>query len=97
MLGKTRYVFFELHIDGTKMGEWGVDLALENQGRTSRSWWATTGGPGLEERKFVFGAAGEGRDGGLIEVHVWRATSRRPRRSSSPVKYFPPDVASGVV
>ncbi|KAK0720402.1 hypothetical protein B0H67DRAFT_609047 [Lasiosphaeris hirsuta] len=81
-----RYMLFRLSINTQRMLSWGRDLAIDAEltGSVATSFWIPHGEYGneygMEGKSFVFLPDGSmPHDGGCIEVHVFRASSRKAR------------------
>lgn len=89
------HVFFKVLMNGRSVTSWGIDPAVHSSGSVMRAlyepcdkWHYKEAGvvlkrQGIESRCFYFtstpAAVPVADDGGLIEVHVFRAKGRRPR------------------
>ncbi|KAK3986297.1 hypothetical protein QBC44DRAFT_384148 [Cladorrhinum sp. PSN332] len=82
-----KFIFFRLYINSRPIAAWGVDLAARTRGKVVKSLWAPgaryNDQVGFEGRNFVFLPGEEKKsvaeEGGLIEVHAFRAKERRAR------------------
>jgi hypothetical protein len=80
-------MFFRLYMNARPIAAWGVDLRIQQTGKVVRSLWAPcemyNKQAGFEGRNFVFLPGQEfksvAEDGGLIEIHAFRARARRAR------------------
>lgn len=89
------HLFFKLHMNGRHITSWGIDPKIKSQGRVEKAlyepcdrWIQEENGvvfkqEGIEARYFYFVSNQQqlpvADDGGLIEVHVFRAKGRKRR------------------
>lgn len=89
------YLFFKLYMNGRHITSWGIDPKVKSQGRVEKALYEPCDRWNQEENGLVFKQEGiEARyfyfvsdqqqlsvadDGGLVEVHVFRAKGRKRR------------------
>ncbi|KAK4225012.1 hypothetical protein QBC38DRAFT_280737 [Podospora fimiseda] len=85
--GPCRFMFFRLYINSRPIAAWGVEVVARTRGQVVKSLWAPgdeyIDQVGYEGRNFVFLPGEEKKpvaeEGGLIEIHAFRAKDRRSR------------------